>query len=351
MLQESILSEECVDLVWNKNPDYIRKFHKNKELYSSLCQEMAFILNKKLHQAEIEVASITTRTKSESSFCEKLNRKNYANPFIEITDFAGARVVFLYTKDRNKIENIIESEFEIIEKNDKISDADSDRFGYGALHYLVRLKPSYVGARYEEVRELICEIQVKTILQDAWAMVAHHLSYKQESDVPKHLLRKLYALSGLFETADDQFENIRSLRTQYHESVSEGIRQHNPETLNSEIELDSLIAYLDSKLPNRKSNDYSVAAELVSELKENGYNTLQGLDNILERTDEAIKAYEEAHPPFDKDNHLRSCIFSQVGAVRVGMEFLNKDFLLKNGKHEKSREIQKKLKFSHLVKN
>lgn len=318
-------------------------------MYTSLCQEVEFILQKKFSRAEIEVASITSRTKTESSFCEKLNRKDYTNPFVEITDFSGARVVFLYTKDRNRIEDIIEREFDVLEKNDKVSAEDTDRFGYGALHYLVRLKPTYVGARYEEVKELICEIQVKTILQDAWAMVAHHLSYKQESDVPKHLRRKLNALSGLFETADDQFENIRTLREEYHVSVSEDIRQHKTETFSLEIELDSLIAYLDSKLPNRKSNDFA-AAELVNELKEYGYNTLQDLDSILEKTIDAIKAYEEANPPLDKNNHLQPCIFSQVGAIRVGMGFVNKEYLLRREDDESSPDIQKKLEFSHLVK-
>jgi ppGpp synthetase/RelA/SpoT-type nucleotidyltranferase len=60
--------------------------------------------------------------------------------------------------------------------------------------------------RYDDLKKLVCEIQVRTVLQDAWAIIDHHLSYKQESDVPKILRRKLNSLAGLVETAHDQFD-------------------------------------------------------------------------------------------------------------------------------------------------
>ncbi|TDE19108.1 hypothetical protein E1100_26400 [Vibrio owensii] len=331
-------------MVWDKNPQYIRTFHENKSIYSLLCDEVKFILTKALSDACIETASITARAKTESSFCEKLNRKNYIDPFKEITDFAGARVVFLYSSDRSRLEELIEHEFEIIEKVDKVEGSGVDQFGYGALHYLVHLKTDYLKARYPELENLVCEIQVRTILQDAWAVVAHHLSYKQESDIPYHLRRKLNALSGLFETADDQFERIRELRYSYQQSVSKEIEQNQGNGLDAEIEVDSLSAYLAWKYPDRESSDGSSVSDVIHELKSFGYTTLKQLDDVLSRTEKAVIAYESEHPPFNPLKHVPTR-FVQIGMVRVALEFIETEYLNRLS----DSAVETKMKFMHLV--
>jgi putative GTP pyrophosphokinase len=54
------------------------------------------------------------------------------------------------------------------------------------------------------------ELQVRTVLQHAWAAIDHKLAYKRESDVPKGLLRQLSRVSALLEVGDEQFEAVRS---------------------------------------------------------------------------------------------------------------------------------------------
>ena len=202
------MESSFLDKTWKENPNLIRRYHDRLEIHERLCDEIKYILDKRISTSAIEIGHITSRVKSLSSFCEKTNRKKYSNPIEEITDLSGVRVVYLYISDKEKLEKIIESEFLIVEKVDNIKDQDVELFGYGALHYIVSLREHHAGARYEDLKTACCEIQIRTILQDAWAIVAHHLSYKQESDIPKELRRKLNALSGLFETADDQFEAI-----------------------------------------------------------------------------------------------------------------------------------------------
>jgi ppGpp synthetase/RelA/SpoT-type nucleotidyltranferase len=68
------------------------------------------------------------------SFAEKISRKEYDEPLAEVTDLAGVRLVFLYKNDQPQIEEIIESEFAVIEKVDKVDEQEADQFGYGALH-------------------------------------------------------------------------------------------------------------------------------------------------------------------------------------------------------------------------
>ncbi|UTZ42779.1 GTP pyrophosphokinase [Vibrio campbellii] len=339
------MKEQYVDLVWKKNPEYIRNYHKNKPSYQKLCDEVKFILEKCISDSEVETASISARAKPEGSFCEKIYRKEYADPFSEITDFAGARVVYLYSADRSTLESIVEKNFDVIEKVDKILGSDVDQFGYGALHYLVKLKTDYLKARYPDLENLICEVQVRTILQDAWAVVAHHLSYKQESDIPRHLRRKLNALSGLFETADDQFESIRGLRESYQNSLLDNIQKDQSHILDEDITADSLKAYLAWKFPERDSASDRNLNSLISQLKEYGYLKLNELNEMVDSAIDAVEAYEAAYPPSGEND--QDTKFLTIGVVRVALEYMEPSFM---GKNKSKTLTNQKLEFSHLIK-
>ncbi|MCR9385011.1 GTP pyrophosphokinase [Vibrio alginolyticus] len=338
------------DKVWRNSPEIIRSYYESIERYKLLCEEVHYILNKSVSTNGIEVASISSRSKSLDSFCEKIHRKNYKDPFESITDFAGVRVVFLYEKDRESIENLIENSFDIVEKVDKVQDSEVDRFGYGALHYIVKLKSSYVGERYNDIRDHRCEIQVRTILQDAWALVAHHLSYKQESDVPKHLRRKLNALSGLFETADDQFQHIRDAREKYQARITTAIDHSDTRVMSQDIELDSLMAFLKWKFPERTLDEPSDVSELVAELKSLGVTNLQHLQDILERTESARQECEAAYPPFDADNEVHT-VFTAIGTIRQALEFVFDEYVDRFGEGFAKRTRNQLSEFKHLIKN
>src|ERR1017187_5491104 len=255
----------ALDQFWTQRADEVRAFLERQPKYQKLSEEVAYVLERAIRNKGVEFASIGSRAKTLSSFCEKVVRKGYKKPSDEITDSAGVRVVYLYESDRKRIETLIEKEFTIVEKVDKADKTDTERFGYGALHYLVKLGKKSSGARYDDLKDLVCEIQVRTILQDAWAIVAHHLSYKQESDVPVELRRKLNALSGLFETADDQFNRLRVEREAYAEEVKKQIVEKELEFLKHDINLDNLMAYLSGRLPDRGQQDVERSEEHTSE--------------------------------------------------------------------------------------
>lgn len=84
------------DKVWRESPEVIRNYYKNIERYKVLSEEVHYIIKKSIDTNRIEIASISSRGKSLESFCEKIHRKHYKDPFQSITDFAGVRIVFLY---------------------------------------------------------------------------------------------------------------------------------------------------------------------------------------------------------------------------------------------------------------
>jgi ppGpp synthetase/RelA/SpoT-type nucleotidyltranferase len=336
-----------IDALWREHPEYIRKYYDLLPMHERLCIEAEYMLKTNIENAGIEYAHITNRAKKFPSFCEKVYRKSCKDPFAEITDFSGVRIVYLYASDLEKIEKIIEREFEIIEKINKVSDQDVERFGYGALHYLIKIKKKHSGVRYDDLKDLICEIQVRTILQDAWAIVAHHLSYKHESDIPNELKRKLNALSGLFETADDQFERLRLARSQYQERIKEEISKETDISLEQDLNLDNFVAYIKWKFPDRRGSGSESAAILLAELKEYDYVRLVDIDILINKAMDAILAYEKDSPPMTGKDHNIKTVYSDVGMVRVAAQLADVKYC--KGVFGED-DLKKSKKYEHLIK-
>jgi len=275
-----------VPRIWLETPGLIRDFLTRRVDYEQLASEVAYILKTRVGKAGIRYASITYRTKTLESFLEKLERKKYEEPITQVTDLAGARIVCLYPGDLPKIESIIREEFDVIEKIDKIAEHEADRFGYDAVHFLVKLGPKSCGARYDDLKGLICEIQTRTVLQDAWAIIDHHLFYKREGSVPSTIRRKLHSLAGMFETVDEHFEIIRAERDQYIHTLE--AMKTEPGFLAQECNLDSFKALCQRFFPNRKREADTEYSRVFSWLIAEGYHTLRDLERAVEKARSAL---------------------------------------------------------------
>jgi putative GTP pyrophosphokinase len=291
------------DRTWQDNSLLIKSFIEQRYNYEQLCQEVAYILEKAVEKGKVEYSSITYRAKTLKSFLEKIIRKIYHDPLNDITDFAGVRLVFLYNSDFDTIEKIVKANFKLIEKVDKLNDKGVDKFGYGAIHYIVQLSKKYSGARYDDLKNLLCEIQVRTVLQDSWSIIDHHLVYKNESDIPKQLRRKLNSLAGLFETADDQFNQIKNEREAYIESVHES-KAKPKQFLETELNIDTFKEYLLYKFPlkpletfvGQMSACYSIirADEKIKTLKDIDI-ALEKVKPMFDKINKVIEQHESTH--------------------------------------------------------
>jgi len=347
-----------VSELWKKRPEVIRQFVEKRPSCEKLAEEVAYVLDKAVRRKGIEFASITYRAKTLDSFCEKIVRKKYEDPLAQVTDLVGVRIVYLYSSDKAKIEKLIQKEFVVVERIDRIDKTNADKFGYGALHFLVKLGKKTSGARYDDLKNMLCEIQVRTILQDAWSIVGHHLSYKRESDVPVELRRKLNALAGLFETADDQFNRLNADRKAYAQSLRLEISQ-SPADFATDLNLDSLVEYLKVKYADREGNTKDDVADLLNGLKIEGFTTLSDLDEAMIKTEKAFSAYERKYPPEpgpDEDpTESRSNKFAAVGVVRISMELLSEKYMQAEFVRDQVKPSEETLarmnEFRHLVKS
>ena len=53
------------------------------------------------------------------------------------------------------------------------------------------------------------EIQIRSILQHAWAEIEHDLCYKNSTPLPRKIKRRMYRLAGVLELADKEFSAVK----------------------------------------------------------------------------------------------------------------------------------------------
>lgn len=126
-----------------------------------------------------------------------------------ITDLIGIRIICHYESDVQFIRELISDNFTIVEETDKSSSIETheDTFGYKGLHLDVKLNDDRKKLpEYKRIADLQFEVQVRTIIQDAWSVLDHKIKYKKT--VPHKIKRRINRLAALFELADQEFEHI-----------------------------------------------------------------------------------------------------------------------------------------------
>ena len=280
-------------------PDKWTRIYKEKRrLYENFSVKLSELITELLRTRDISVAQIEHRTKTVESFKEKLQRegKSYDDPLVQMTDLSGIRIIAYNLEDVEKIGQMLKSEFEVDEANsiDKAQAADPDRFGYASVHYVVSLSASREKlTEWKPYTDIKAEVQVRTVLQHAWAVIDHKLRYKAAHEVPRSLRRQLFRLSALLELADSEFSDLtvrsEKLNKQYSKDVRKG-------EYDMELNLVSLAAYLKSSKQHLKWNkiarevgyEKTVPEEFLSEqrrllklLRKSGIQTINDFNSLL----------------------------------------------------------------------
>jgi Uncharacterized protein conserved in bacteria len=168
-------------------------------------------LLKELHSNPV----VSGRIKNFTSYYAKylrLLKNDVKNPVI--TDLLGIRIICPFIEDLSVTEEIIKKNFNILETERK-GHYNFKEFGYESTHLLIKL-PQDIIDRHGNPGTDILEVQIRTILQDAWAEVEHEIVYKAEfSPFDEPMRRKLAAVNASLSLADIIFQEIRSYQRKF----------------------------------------------------------------------------------------------------------------------------------------
>lgn len=167
------------------------------------------------------------RVKETDSFLEKaLIRKRKDDPLKEITDQVGVRFVVLLLEHIDRIGSIIkDGPWSWSHDRDHEAErlAKPDYFAYQSDHYVITTTAENELDGVKIPVGISCEVQIRTILQHAYAEMAHSTDYKpsiqlREQD-RKRVKRSLAKGCALIETTDDVFKEITTRLREYSESI------------------------------------------------------------------------------------------------------------------------------------
>jgi len=284
----------------------IKDFDEIRPIYEAFTRKTEGLVQELLDSSFIRVQSVTSRTKEKESLLNKLSRDGEKYIKLEdITDLSGVRITCWFLDQIPLVAKIIEDNFKVINELsiDKSEIMDPDRFGYLSLHYVVSLP-----ANRETLQEckkyagLYCEVQIRTILQHAWAEIEHDLGYKSKIEIPNDIKRKFYRLAGLLELADDEFQHLKKDIEDYSNMVEEKLRKQEKSilidkvSLEGYIETSEIVGQLDIAIASyfvggAKLEDSVIREEDLKILKFFNIQTIEELDAILKEDSSDITEF------------------------------------------------------------
>lgn len=291
----------------------VTQYVLTRPLYEEFTKKLVELLKVLLKVRNIDIHLIESRTKDVESFREKVSRasKRYINPLEEVTDLAGIRIIVYYAEDLENVCKLIGDEFQIdtINSVDKRSVLKPEEFGYQSIHFIAKLSRSRcILAEWSHMADLQVEIQVRTVLQHAWAAISHKLQYKREGDIPRELRRRLFRLSALLELADEEFMALRDKTITLTQTIEQQLLEGETnleinlltieEFLRTSSEVDQLMAHAYKAGFSFEDYVYEGESETISEIvvicEKVGITNISSLKSVVQESINWSEAYLES---------------------------------------------------------
>lgn len=213
-------------------PPILAHYDQHAASFAALAHALADELRAVVHAQGLQVHSITHRVKPRDSLRYKLSRPERSYDSLwDVTDVIGLRVTTYFEDTVEAVAAAVERRFQVDLANsvDKRRLLGQTSFGYRSVHYICTCDPALLppglpkepgpgpgGVRFE--------IQIRTILQHAWAEIEHDLGYKSQDALPEHLRRRFSRLASLLELVDEEFLAIRTSLSRYADEVDARLR-------------------------------------------------------------------------------------------------------------------------------
>ncbi|GAB3653239.1 bifunctional ribonuclease/(p)ppGpp synthase [Nocardioides korecus] len=277
-----------------------------------------------LDDAGINYLTVSGRTKSVASFAEKSTRTRdgrpmYPDPLTQITDTIGLRVITYVHSDVAAVADLLHDQVVVVDDRDMGQEtAQEGRFGYASRHLQIGLDAvREAQPAYAHLKGRAAQVQIRTVLQHAWAEFEHDIRYKGQipEEHARDFDRRFTLAAGLLELADQEFSTIRdTLRAVPGETPPA------PADDDPRIDARELAAFLAGQYADAgwsRTDHYAWISGLLLEL---GVTSLVELGEVLRNVDEAgiAERMDYRYPP-GAVRRLDDALLAAFGSTFVGL--------------------------------
>lgn len=156
------------------------------------------------------IENVSSRLKSPESILSKLSRKNstftQAGLDEHVRDIAGIRVTTSFITDVFRIRDLLlqQQDITLVDERDYVTTPKPN--GYASLHLILKV-PVFLSS---EVRDVMVEVQIRTIAMDFWASLEHKIYYKYQGAVPAELIEELRSAAEIAHRLDAKMESLHN---------------------------------------------------------------------------------------------------------------------------------------------
>ena len=301
-----------------------KRVEADRETYELAATQARALIGDILVNSPALIHLISARSKTPSSLWLKLCEKRYGQPARQVTDIVAARVITYYKDDVPIILKTLEEALDVDLRRsiNKREELESVAFGYTSVHLIARTKGSWsTSPQYFALRNKWFEIQVRSILEHAWAEIEHEVVYKSGIDYPALIKRRFARIAGAIELLEDEFVALRDHR--HHLIDLYKGRYLDGREGASGIDAVRLIALLECERPEAMGWRSAALRGLpfpphienrcVKALKQTGVRTVRGMRTVLKS-----KVLKSAEALFARENRLSEQV-SHLNTARLAV--------------------------------
>lgn len=260
------------------------RYHEWVRAHPDAAEHFAAGVEDLLADAGVTYDRVVARVKDWPSLKAKAYKKRangdwmYPEPWEDIHDLIGVRVTTFHSTEIPVAIEVLRQSFTVERSVDKTAETRiAGGFGYGSHHLILTVDDN--STDIEELADyqgVSFEVQIRTVLQHAWAEFEHDVRYKRGTEELDPKVDRAFALAaGLIELADQQFDQIAA--SQVAEENSPADVDLTPETLPGVLAM-----LLGNRFPRSRSENYRFLAELLAA---DGITTVEELDALLDDSD------------------------------------------------------------------
>lgn len=148
---------------------------------------------------------VTGRTKKIASIISKAKRMDIVDIEGEMEDIAGIRIMCQFVEDIFTIVQLIKArtDMDIVYEKDYIENFKDS--GYRSYHVIIKYPINSIAGS----KEILCEIQIRTLAMNFWATIEHSLKYKYEHYIPDNIAIRLRRAADAAFLLDQEMSEIR----------------------------------------------------------------------------------------------------------------------------------------------